>query len=81
MSYLKKIEDANRTMQVFAGGIVEGANVRTPCGPRRVDLVRPGDLIVTRDNGLQPVRMDWKRDLTAADLAVNSKLDPFRFEL
>lgn len=80
MSYLKKIEDANRTMQVFAGGIVEGANVRTPCGPRRVDLVRPGDLIVTRDNGLQPVRMVWKRELTAADLAVNSELSPIRFK-
>lgn len=80
MSYLKKIEDANRSMQVFAGGIVEGGNVRTPCGPRRIELVRPGDLIVTRDNGLQPVRMVWKRELTAADLAVNSDLAPIRFK-
>ncbi|MCH7911273.1 MAG: Hint domain-containing protein, partial [Candidatus Hydrogenedentes bacterium] len=62
MSYLKKIEELNRNPTSFPGGIVEGANVRTPCGPRRVELVRAGDLIVTRDNGLQPVRAIWRRE-------------------
>jgi hypothetical protein len=80
MSYLKKIEDANRVVQVFAGGIVAGANVRTPCGPRRIELVRPGDLIVTRDNGLQPVRMVWMREITTTDMIVNSDLAPIRLK-
>ncbi|MGR3660969.1 MAG: Hint domain-containing protein [Paracoccaceae bacterium] len=80
MSYLKKIEEVNRTIQVFTGGIVEGGNVRTPCGPRRIELVRPGDLIVTRDNGLQPVRMVWKRTISTADMIVNPDLAPIRFK-
>lgn len=80
MSYLKKIEEANRSLQVFTGGIVQGGNVRTPCGPRRIELVRPGDLIVTRDNGLQPVRMVWKREISSAEMAMNSDLAPIRFK-
>lgn len=80
MSYLKKIGDANKSLQVFLGGIVEGANVRTPCGPRRVELLRAGDLIVTRDNGLQPVRMVWTREITTAEMTVNVDLAPIRFK-
>jgi hypothetical protein len=76
MSYLKKIEDLNRTSTRFPGGIAEGANVRTPCGARRVELVCAGDLIVTRDNGLQPVRMVWQREVTSADMAANIDLAP-----
>ncbi len=37
--------------------------LRTPCGPRRVELLRPGDLVVTRDAGLQPVRLIWRREI------------------
>ncbi|MBV1869015.1 MAG: Hint domain-containing protein [Marinosulfonomonas sp.] len=80
MSYLKKIEDANKLRVNFPGGIVLGANVRTPCGPRRIEMVRPGDLIVTRDEGLQPVRMIWKREVSLADIAVNPALAPVRFK-
>lgn len=80
MSYLKKVEgDAEATI-AFAGGIVEGANVRTPCGPRRIELVRPGDLIVTRDTGLQPVRMVWSRELSCAQLTANPSLAPIRLK-
>jgi hypothetical protein len=63
MSYLKKIDLADADAPEFPGGIGEGANVRTPCGARRVEMVRPGDLIVTRDNGLQPVRLIWMREI------------------
>ena len=31
-------------------GLVSGANVRTPCGERRVENLRPGDLIVRLNN-------------------------------
>lgn len=78
MSYLKNIADANASRPMFHGGIVEGANVRTPCGPRRVEMVRPGDLIVTRDNGLQPVLLAWSRRVTSAEMALSPELSPVR---
>ncbi len=80
MSYLKKIEGEADAAIPFTGGIVEGANLRTPCGLRRVELVRPGDLIVTRDNGLQPVRMVWKREITSAQMAARPDLAPIRLK-
>src|SRR6056297_2234446 len=33
-----------------------GARILTPRGLRRVESLRPGDLVITRDNGPQPVR-------------------------
>ena len=80
MSYLKKIAGDADALTGFAGGIVEGGNVRTPCGPRRVELVRPGDLIVTRDTGLQPVRRVWKREVSSAQIAACPDLAPIRFK-
>ena len=80
MTYLKKVEGDAVATTSFAGGIVEGANVRTPCGPRRVELVRPGDLIVTRDTGLQPVRMVWSRQVTSAQMIANPDLAPIRLK-
>lgn len=61
-------------------GVAACANVRTPCGPRRAENVRPGDLIVTRDNGLQPVRMVWTRKVTEADIAADPSLAPIRLK-
>ncbi len=60
----------------FAGGIAEGASVRTPCGLRRVEMLRPGDLIVTRDNGLQPVRRVWKRVVSPGRTHADRPLAP-----
>ncbi|MEE9427517.1 MAG: Hint domain-containing protein [Paracoccaceae bacterium] len=76
MSYLKKIKVTDAGLNEFPGGIGLGANIRTPCGPRRVELVRPGDLIVTRDNGLQPVRMIWTREISSVDISLNPALAP-----
>ncbi|MEL7026850.1 MAG: Hint domain-containing protein [Pseudomonadota bacterium] len=59
-------------------GLVTGASLRTPCGPRRVDNIRVGDLVVTRDAGLQPVRVVFSRTLTAAELAADPSLAPVR---
>ncbi len=64
------------TRPAFPGGIAEGASVRTPCGLRRVEMVRPGDLIVTRDNGLQPVRRVWKRVVSPARINADRALAP-----
>ncbi len=76
MSYLKKIKISDKVTGDFPGGIGEGANIRTPCGPRRVELVRPGDLIVTRDNGLQPVRMIWMREIRQLDITADPGAAP-----
>lgn len=75
MTVVREITDADR---VIAGvtGICAGANVRTPCGARRIEFVRKGDLIVTRDNGLQPVRLVWTRTVTAAEIAADPSLSP-----
>ncbi|MEM0946358.1 MAG: Hint domain-containing protein [Pseudomonadota bacterium] len=61
-------------------GLSGMAALRTPCGERRVENVRPGDLIVTRDNGLQPVRLVWTRTVTEADIAADPSLAPVRLK-
>ena len=42
-----------------------GTLIRTPHGPRKVEDLRPGDLVVTRDNGVQPVRWAGRRTVRA----------------
>lgn len=59
-------------------GLVSGANVRTPCGERRVENLRPGDLIVTRSDGLQALRHVIRVTITHEDLRKNPKLAPVR---
>jgi len=59
-------------------GLVSGANLRTPCGARKIENIRAGDLIVTRDAGLQPVRVVFSRTVTAAELAADPSLAPVR---
>lgn len=76
MSFQGKIDVENLHAAEFKGGMVAGTNVRTPCGLRRIELVRPGDLIVTRNNGLQPVRMIWQRTVTQEDMRQNHNLAP-----
>ena len=75
MSYMRKFETipgtGSQTRSAFPGGIAEGSNLRTPIGLRRIEMIRPGDLIVTRDNGLQPVRCLWERRLTATQRLTN----------
>ncbi|MGR3570922.1 Hint domain-containing protein [Brevirhabdus sp.] len=64
----------------FSGGLMAGAQVRTPCGARRIELLRVDDLVVTRSNGLQPVRMIWKRQLDTDLLAARPDLAPVRLK-
>ncbi|MHA6325895.1 Hint domain-containing protein [Roseivivax sp. CAU 1753] len=33
-----------------------GARILTPCGERAIETLRPGDMVVTRDHGPQPIR-------------------------
>lgn len=76
MTRIAKIESAAGPIL----GLAATASVRTPCGPRRAENVRPGDLIVTRDAGLQPVRMVWTRQVGPNDLAADPSLAPVRMK-
>ncbi|MDX5402453.1 MAG: Hint domain-containing protein, partial [Rhodobacterales bacterium] len=52
-----------------------GTAILTDKGPRPVEDLRPGDLVVTRDNGLQPLRWTGRRQVEGrGDFA------PIRFE-
>ena len=76
MTAMTKIERVNSLEDLMPIGLAAGANVRTPCGPRRVENLRRGDLIVTRRDGLQPVRMIWTRTVTDAEMAADPSLAP-----
>ena len=76
MTVLSKIEGVPRQAAQLPIGLAGDTNVRTPCGPRRVENLRPGDLIVTRKDGLQPVRMIWKRTISATEVAADPSLAP-----
>jgi len=80
VSFQGAIDAVGLVPRRFTGGIAEGANLRTPCGLRRIDIVRPGDLIVTRSNGLQPVQMVWKRKLSKEQIESHPDLAPIRFK-
>lgn len=46
-----------------------GTRLATPGGQRRVETLMPGELVVTRDHGLQPVRWVGRRRVTAHEIA------------
>ncbi len=51
------------------------ARIMTPTGPRAAGKLKPGDLIVTRDHGLQPVRWMGRRTVRAT-----GALAPIQFD-
>lgn len=46
---------------------VAGSMIDTPTGPVRVEDLRPGDLVLTLDNGAQPIRWVGSREIEARD--------------
>lgn len=64
----------------FVPCFTPGTSIATPRGERAVETLRPGDRIVTRDNGLQEVawtgtcRLDW------SELGANPHLAPILIE-
>lgn len=76
MTIATEIKKGDQVAKPGATGLCGGANLRTPCGPRRIENFRQGDLVVTRDNGLQPVRMIWTRTVAAAEIAGDPSLAP-----
>lgn len=55
-----------------------GTRIATPLGARAVETLKPGDMVITRDNGIQPIRWVGSRSLTGAELAAASHLRPIR---
>lgn len=53
-----------------------GTLIATPRGEVPVECLRPGDRIVTRDNGLQEIRWIGQKTLGWADLIANPHLKP-----
>ncbi|GGB99974.1 hypothetical protein GCM10011363_15750 [Marivita lacus] len=53
-----------------------GTRILTETGDRRIDTLRAGDRIVTRDNGVQTLRWIGRRHLDRVALAQNRKLRP-----
>ena len=53
-----------------------GTLIATPKGERPVEDLKPGDKVITRDDGIQELAWVGARRLGAADLAGNAKLRP-----
>ena len=53
-----------------------GTAILTPTGPCAIEDLRPGDRVVTRDNGPQPIVWIGRRTLTSSDLAATPRLRP-----
>jgi hypothetical protein len=55
-----------------------GTLIDTPGGPRAVETLVAGDLVLTRDHGAQPLRWIGQMRLTAADLRARPQHRPVR---
>ena len=56
-----------------------GTVIETNLGPTPVECLKPNDLVLTRDNGLQPIRWIGHRVLDTLDLAQYPHLRPIKF--
>ncbi|MCQ0093660.1 Hint domain-containing protein [Roseovarius sp. M141] len=53
-----------------------GTRIATPRGEVPVEMLSIGDRVITRDNGLQPVRWCGRRDLRVGELIATPKVQP-----
>jgi hypothetical protein len=53
-----------------------GTRIATPRGARPIETLRPGDLVVTRDHGLQPIRWIQSRTVPAIDRFAPIRIRP-----
>jgi hypothetical protein len=60
--------------------LTAGAMIATATGPRPVEALRPGDLVLTRDAGLQPLRANLHRHVPAAAQRADPSLRPILIE-
>ena len=62
----------------FVPCFTPGSMVSTPTGLIRVQDLRVGDRVMTRDNGLQDIRWIGRKDLTRAALSADARVRPIR---
>ena len=65
-----------------AGGVIcftPDTRIATPEGPRLIQHLRPGDRVLTRDNGPEPILWTGHRRMTGARLYAMPHLRPIRF--
>lgn len=76
--FLGQTPDGSSFTQENTGVVcfTSGVMILTETGERPVESLRPGDRIVTRDNGVQPLQWIAKRDIDEAQLKANDKLRP-----
>ncbi len=55
-----------------------GTLIDTPDGPRLIDDLNTSDLVLTQDNGAQPIRWIGRQDLDKIDLTLKPKLRPIQ---
>ncbi|SER81258.1 Hint domain-containing protein [Tranquillimonas rosea] len=75
MSFMERVGAADEGCLT---GVSGEALLQTPCGARRAEFVRPGDLIVTRTGGLRPVRLVWTHRIGRARMQADPGTAPVR---
>ena len=70
--------DRERLVSMGIPCFCRGTLILTNRGPVAVEQLAVGDLVVTRDHGLQPLRWSGSRSLDRIDLALAPKLRPIR---
>ena len=76
------LEPAQETAGTSPGGVIcftHGTRIVTPDGTRRIEDLRPGDSIQTKDNGAEQVLWTGHRRMTGARLYAMPHLRPIRF--
>ena len=58
--------------------VARGTLIDTAEGPKRVETLRIGDLVTTRDDGEQPIRWIGSRKVSAPEIAADPDLRPIR---
>ncbi len=57
-----------------------GTLIETPLGARRIEELHPGDMVMTKDHGPQPLRWIGSKKLAVLDLALRPKLRAIRIQ-
>lgn len=74
------LEDGNGKFYVGNGYTVPcftpGILIATPKGEVAVELLREGDRVITRDNGIQTIAWVGAKELSGADLMANPRMQP-----
>ena len=72
---------ARDAMNANDGGVIcftLGTMIQTPDGPKRIDELREGDMVQTKDNGPQEILWRGSRRMSGARLFVMPRLRPIR---